>query len=215
MFQSSALRAIVSIVVGVMLVIYRKTTLEWMVIIAGGLFFLSGCLSCLFYFLGRRKMNRDRGDVNKKGHIVKVSSTPLPIAGVGSILLGLILIFMTGFFIRGVAYVLAGILILGAINQFVTLGGLRQYARVPFFYWLLPAVTLAVGILIVLKPIGALASPLLIVGWCLVFYGVVEGLNSLKIYQLQRRLRMDEASALISKSQDTEDVDAADSDSKD
>uniref|UniRef100_UPI004026C195 hypothetical protein n=1 Tax=Prevotella sp. TaxID=59823 RepID=UPI004026C195 len=38
---------------------------------------------------------------------------------------------MTGSFIRGVAYVLAAILILGALNQLVTLGGARRYARTP------------------------------------------------------------------------------------
>ena len=47
--QSSVVRALVAIVVGVMLILYRKATLEWMVIITGVLFFLSGCLSCLAY----------------------------------------------------------------------------------------------------------------------------------------------------------------------
>ena len=53
--QSSVVRALVAIVVGVMLILYRKATLEWMVIITGALFFLSGCLSCLAYYWGRRK----------------------------------------------------------------------------------------------------------------------------------------------------------------
>ena len=56
--QSSVVRALVAIVVGVMLILYRKATLEWMVIITGALFFLSGCLSCLAYYWGRRKAIR-------------------------------------------------------------------------------------------------------------------------------------------------------------
>ena len=52
--QSSVVRALVAIVVGVMLILYRMATLEWMVIITGALFFLSGSLSCLAYNQGDR-----------------------------------------------------------------------------------------------------------------------------------------------------------------
>ncbi len=184
--QSSVVRALVAIVVGVMLILYRKATLEWMVIITGALFFLSGCLSCLAYYWGRRKAIRAAKVIDEEGRVVGPHTPPLPIAGVGSVLLGLILMMMTGSFIRGVAYVLAAILILGALNQLVTLGGARRYARIPVFYWLLPTVTLVVGAVILLKPVETMASPLLIIGWCMVYYGVAEALNSLKVYQLQR-----------------------------
>ena len=110
--QSSVVRALVAIVVGVMLILYRKATIEWMVIITGALFFLSGCLSCLAYYWGRRKAIRAAQVIDEKGRIVGPHTPPLPIAGVGSVLLGLILMMMTGSFIRGVAYVLAAILIL-------------------------------------------------------------------------------------------------------
>lgn len=202
-FQSSALRAVVAIVVGALLIAYRTTTLEWIVVLIGALFFLSGCLSCLAYYLGRRKAMRAPKVVDEQGQIVHAPVPMVPVAGVGSLLLGVVLMVMTGAFITGVAYALAGILILGAINQFVNLGGARRYARIPLFYWLLPAVTLAVGVVIVLKPIESMASPLLIIGWCMVFYGVVELLNTLKIYQLQRQFRRaEEASIVVGERQD-------------
>ena len=118
--QSSVVRALVAIVVGVMLILYRKATLEWMVIITGALFFLSGCLSCLAYYWGRRKAIRAAQVIDEEGRVVGPHTPPLPIAGVGSVLLGLILMMMTGSFIRGVAYVLAAILIL---IPYVTLTG--------------------------------------------------------------------------------------------
>lgn len=204
--QSSVVRAFVAIVVGVMLILYRKATLEWMVIITGALFFLSGCLSCLAYYWGRRKAIRTAQVIDEEGRVVGPHTPPLPIAGVGSVLLGLILMMMTGSFIRGVAYVLAAILILGALNQLVTLGGARRYARIPVFYWLLPTVTLVVGAVILLKPVETMASPLLIIGWCMVYYGVAEALNSLKVYQLQRQFRKDEeASIVVGEPQETSD----------
>lgn len=196
-FQSAILRALVAVVVGILLIVYRKSMLEWIVFLAGSLFFLSGCLSCLVYYLGRRRVERAAQVIDQKGNIMKVPKPLLPIAGVGSVLLGVILMLMTGSFLRGVAYVLAAILVLGSINQFVTLGSARRFARVPFIYWLLPAVTLGIGAIILLKPIDAMASPLLIIGWCLVFYGVVELLNSLKIYQLQRQWRKAEDAQVV------------------
>ena len=72
--QSSVVRALVAIVVGVMLILYRKATLEWMVIITGALFFLSGCLSCLAYYWGRRKAIRPPRSSTRRA----ASSVPTP-----------------------------------------------------------------------------------------------------------------------------------------
>ena len=203
-YSSAVLRAVVAVVVGVLLISYRKAILEWIIILTGVLFFLSGCLSCLTYYWGIRKARRTAPVVDEQGRPVGAPKPSWPISGVGSLLVGLILTLMpnTDSFIRGVAYGLACLLILGAINQFVRLGGARRYARIPLFYWLLPAVTLAVGVIVVLKPIETMASPLLVIGWCMVFYGVVELLNTLKIYQLQRQYRKaEEASVVVGKPQ--------------
>lgn len=204
-FSSAVLRAVVAVVVGVLLISYRETILEWIVILTGVLFFLSGCLSCLAYYWGLRRARRTASVVDEQGRPVGVPKPSWPISGVGSLLVGLILTLMpnTDSFIRGVAYGLAGLLILGAINQFVCLGGARRYARIPLFYWLLPAVTLAIGVIIVLKPIETMASPLLIIGWCMVFYGVVELLNTVKVHQLQRQYRKaEEASVVVGEPQE-------------
>lgn len=195
-FQSSIFRAVIAVVVGALLVTYRRATLHWMVVVVGALFFVSGCVSCLAYFFGKKKAQR-AAQVIDEGSVVRPSVPSFPIAGVGSALLGLVLAFMTNSFINGVAYVLAAILILGSISQFVNLGGARRYARIPLFYWLLPAVTLTVGVFVILKPIDALASPLLVIGWCMMFYGVVEALNALKIYQLQRHFRKAEEAVIV------------------
>lgn len=196
-FQSSILRAVVAIVVGALLVIYRRATLHWMIVVVGALFFVSGCVSCLAYSIGKKKALRAAQMIDEEGKVVRPSVPSFPIAGVGSALLGLVLVFMTNSFINSVAYVLAAILILGSISQFVNLGGARRYARIPLFYWLLPAVTLTVGVLVVLKPMEVLASPLLVIGWCMMFYGVVEALNALKIYQLQRQFRKAEEAIVV------------------
>ena len=51
-----------------------------------------------------------------------------------------------------------------------------------------------------------MASPLLIIGWCMVYYGVAEALNSLKVYQLQRQFRKaEEASVVVGEPQEASD----------
>ena len=116
--QSSVVRALVAIVVGVMLILYRKATLEWMVIITGALFFLSGCLSCLAYYWGRRKAIRAAQVIDEEGRVVGPHTPPLPIAGVGSVLLGLILMMMSS----GLAMVSTGLSRMTAPTTSVTVG---------------------------------------------------------------------------------------------
>ena len=65
---------------------------------------------------------------------------------------------------------------------------------------------LCIRAVILLKPVETMASPLLIIGWCMVYYGVAEALNSLKVYQLQRQFRKDEeASIVVGEPQETSD----------
>ena len=74
-----------------------------------------------------------------------LKSPSFPIAGVGSIALGIILAVMPNTFITWVVYILAALLILGAVNQFMNLARSRQYARVPVYMWLFPTVILAIA----------------------------------------------------------------------
>lgn len=92
-------------------------------------------------------------------------------------------------FIIGVTYILATILILGALNQLLNLFRARQYSFIPVVFWLFPLITLGVGILVLCKPMAAATLPLRIIGWCLMFYGVIEAVNALKIHAMKSSLR--------------------------
>ena len=94
-----------------------------------------------------------------------LKSPSFPIAGVGSIALGIILAVMPNTFITWVVYILAALLILGAVNQFMNLARSRQYARVPVYMWIFPTVILAIAILLISKPIETAQLPLLVLGW--------------------------------------------------
>lgn len=184
--QSSIIRAIVAIAVGVLLVMYREETTVWITIVTGVLFFISGCVSCILYFVERDKTGRENDLKRFSGETPEEKLPTFPFVGIGSIILGIILAVMPGSFITWVVYILAAILILGAINQFVVLASARRFAHVPVAYWFFPVVTLCTGIFIIAKPMESASFPLKIIGWCMMFYGVVELLNAFKIKQMRR-----------------------------
>lgn len=168
--QSFVVRALVALVVGALIVKYREETAHWLTISIGALFLISGLVSC-------------------------VMTKPLPLVGIGSVLLGVILALMPSTFITGLMYALAAMIILGAINQFIGLFRARRVCSVGWFYWLMPAIILAVAVFMVLQPLEAFASPLFVIGWCMMVYGLIELINGIKIYKAMRIIRQMEAEA--------------------
>ena len=56
LIQSSIIRSVVAIVIGILLVKYRLETMTWITIAAGIMFFISGIISCLVYYFEREKI---------------------------------------------------------------------------------------------------------------------------------------------------------------
>lgn len=123
-----------------------------------------------------------------------------PFAGLGSTILGVILAVMPVDFIIGVTYVLAALLIIGAIQQIVSLLLARRFASIPLLFWFFPVVTLVVGILVVAHPMDTATLPLKVIGWAMMFYGVVECINTVKIH-LARKKYIEAQKAKIVKGQ--------------
>lgn len=180
--QSSLLRAVVALVVGVLLIKYREQTVTWITISIGVLFFLSGVISCVSYLSARRKAG-DVVVIDGNGRQVSGFKPQFPIVGLGSIILGAILALMPATFVAGLMYIFAAILILGALNQFFNLAAAAKWARVGLFYWLLPSVVLLVGIVAIIRPSTIASAPLFFIGWCMLLYGLAECINVLKIYK--------------------------------
>ena len=184
--QISAIRAIIVLVTGFLLVEYREETMTWMTITVGILFFLSGLVSCFVYYIERE----EAGDNTAK-------SPSYPLTGIGSMVLGIILALMPRTFITWVVYILAALLILGAVNQFMNLARSRQYARVPAYYWLFPTAILAVAILVISKPIEAAALPLQVMGWALMCYGIIELVLLIRMHHVRKAFEKAEEAEIV------------------
>ena len=198
--QISAIRAIIVLVTGLLLVRYREETMTWMTITVGILFLLSGLVSCIAYYFEKEKVAKKTAKAEQQEgqqEEENLKSPSFPIAGVGSIVLGIILAVMPNTFITWVVYILAALLILGAVNQFMNLARSRQYARVPVYMWLFPTVILAVAILLISKPIETAQLPLLVLGWAFMYYGVLEFILIIRMYLVRKSYEKAEDAKIV------------------
>ena len=197
--QISAIRAIIVLVTGFLLVRYREETMTWMTITVGILFLLSGLVSCIAYYFEKEKVAKKtaKAEQQEGQEEENLKSPSFPIAGVGSIALGIILAVMPNTFITWVVYILAALLILGAVNQFMNLARSRQYARVPVYMWLFPTVILAIAILLISKPIETAQLPLLVLGWAFMYYGVLEFILIIRMYLVRKSYEKAEEAKIV------------------
>lgn len=122
------------------------------------------------------------------GRLLTGMKPTFPIVGLGSLILGLILALMPNTFVQSLMYILAAILILGAISQMANLVAVSRMARIGFYYWIMPALTLLIGIVAIVSPSSIASAPLFVIGWSMIVYGIVELTNAIKLHQLRRSI---------------------------
>lgn len=200
--QISAVRAIIVLVTGFLLVKYREDTMTWMTITVGVLFLISGLVACMVYYFEKEKMAKKTAKAAlQEGQQEEedLKSPSFPIAGVGSIVLGIILAVMPNTFTTWMVYILSALLILGAVNQFMNLARSRQYARVPVYMWIFPTISMVVAILLISRPIetDALFFTLKVIGWAFMYYGVLEFVLIIRMYLVRKAYDKAEAAKVV------------------
>lgn len=180
--QSSVFRAICAIIIGALLIKFPDNTVMGITVAIGVLFLISGLISCVTYFWAKRNVSEYK-IYDAEGNLVAGEKPTFPIVGIGSAILGLILSLSPTAFVSALMYIIGAILILGAINQYMSLIGGRRYGRVGLWYWIMPTLILLTGLYVMLKPMAPLNTAMLILGWCTLVYGVVELINALKFYR--------------------------------
>ncbi len=200
--QISAVRAIIVLVTGFLLVKYREDTMTWMTITVGVLFLISGLVACMLYYFEKEKVAKNSAKAAlQEGQQEEedLKSPSFPIAGVGSIVLGIILAVMPNTFTTWMVYILSALLILGAVNQFMNLARSRQYARVPVYMWVFPTISMVVAILLISRPIetDALFFTLKVIGWAFMYYGVLEFVLIIRMYLVRKAYDKAEAAKVV------------------
>lgn len=185
--SSSLFRAICALLTGALLLAYGEQMVTWITIAIGVMFAVSGIISVVTYLSLKRQAN---GPIvyDANGNQLTGIKPAFPIVGIGSLLLGIILALMPNTFINSLMFVLAALLILGAINQMSNLVVMNRVARIGFFYWIVPVVIFIVGMAMLLKPSAFASIPLLVLGWCMLLYGVAEIIDAVKIHICKKQL---------------------------
>jgi uncharacterized membrane protein HdeD (DUF308 family) len=183
--QSSVFRALCAIVIGILLIKFPDNTVTGITVAIGVLFLASGIISCVTYFWSKRHVSEYK-IYDTEGHLVAGEQPTFPIVGIGSAILGLILVFTPTAFVSALMYIIGIILILGAINQYMSLISGRRYGRISFWYLVMPTLILLTGLYVMLKPMEPLNMAMLILGWCTLVYGLVELVHALKFYRDKR-----------------------------
>ena len=186
--QSSVFRSISAIAIGCLLIKYPDNTVTWITVAIGILFLLSGLISLIVYVHARKNVSEFK-IMDMNGHVIAGEKPTFPIVGVGSLILGAMLALTPNVFITALMYIIGGILILGAINQYMNLINARKYGQVSFGFWVFPSVVLLIGLYVIIKPMVPASMAMLILGWCSLLYGVTELVNSLKFHADRRKFR--------------------------
>ena len=187
-FQSSIFRAICAIAIGILLIKYPDNTVTWITVAIGILFLLSGLISLIVYVNAHKHVSEYK-ITDAEGRVVAGEQPTFPIVGVGSLILGALLALTPNVFITALMYIIGGILILGAINQYMNLVNGRRYGKIGFGYWVFPSLILLTGLYVIIKPMTPVNVAMLILGWCSLLYGVTELVNSIKFHSNRRKLR--------------------------
>ncbi len=188
LLQSSIFRALCSVIIGVLLLKYPDNSVTWLTMAIGILFLLSGIIALISYWNAKRHA----GEItitDARGNIIRGTQPAFPLVGIGSVLLGLTLVLSPDMFVKWLMYILGAMLILGSINQLIVLVAARRYGSIGAFFWIAPIVLLIAGILIFVKPMESAELPMIILGWCMLVYGVTETINSIMVYSLRRQMK--------------------------
>ena len=160
------LRAIAAIVLGVVLISCPQTAILYVVITIGILFFIvPGLFSLVNYFFSDKV---ERPDV------------PFLLAGIGSVFFGLVLVFVPYLFVNVLMYILGILLLVGGIEQIVTLIRARKRTTVPVAFYVVPVLILIAGILVLFNPFKTAKTLFILIGVTCLIYGIMEFVHWLK-----------------------------------
>ncbi len=143
----SIVRAVCALVLGVLLVAWPDAAIFYLVFVIGILFFVPGVYTVVSYFIKRGK--------------TKIS---FPVAGLGSLLLGLWLIIMPAFFVGILMYVLGIVLVLAGVTQIINLSSARAWTAVPVGFFVMPVLVLVAGIVVLFNPFTVAALTFIVLG---------------------------------------------------
>ena len=159
------IRAISAIVLGALLILCHRNAIIFVVYAVGVFFIVPGLISLISYFTSEEAKRPDAAFL---------------FAGIGSLLFGVMLVAVPDFFVSVLMYLLGIILIVGAIEQIITLIRVRKMTDIPVAFYVIPLLILIAGILVLFNPFKTAATIFILIGITCLIYGIMECVHWLK-----------------------------------
>ena len=173
-FKGAVLRACLAVIFGIVLIIWPDVAPRYIIKSIGAVFFITGLAAFIV-------SNRNRGDSNRG---------MLPLTGIGSMVLGVILFCIPLTFTAVLVFLLGVILIVVALGQFFTLSAARQLGVVAGINYLYPVLIMIAGFIILFNPFEVVSKVAggasVIFGVMAVFYGITNLWNNYLLYKYRR-----------------------------
>jgi membrane protein HdeD len=160
----SLLRIIFALIIGLVIILWPDAAINYLIITIGVLFLIPSLISIINYLANK----------SKSGNI------PFPLEGIGSLMFGLFLIIIPGFFADILTIILGFILILGGLQQITSLVRAKKWRKVSFGFFVIPTLILLAGIAVIANPSGARETTLMVVGVTAIVYAIFELINWIK-----------------------------------
>lgn len=164
----SFLRIICALVIGLVLVMFPDQASDYFVITIGVIFLVPSLISIIGYYAQDSEVRRR-----------------FPIEGIGSLLFGLWLVIMPGFFADLLTFVLGFILVMGGVQQIASLVAARKWMLVPGGFYVVPVLILIAGLIALFNPTGVRSTAFIIIGVTSLVYAVSELINWFKFTRLR------------------------------
>lgn len=190
-YRNSIYRSVISILLGLVLVMWPGAAIRYIIMAIGVIFLITGLVSLFVSYK------------NREEHPGKMVS----LTGFGSIILGLLLVCFPSSFATILMFLLGFILVIAAVGQFVTLAAARQFGYVSPVSYLFPVIILIAGIIVLFDPFSSAEGVFILFGATLVFYGITDLINQYAINKLRKSNDEKEKIERMDGRQDVEDAD--------
>jgi len=145
--------------------LWSGDALRFLVITIGILFIILGMIPLILYFFRNRE---------------KFPDISFPHAWLCFLIFGLMLVIAPTLFVNILMYLLGIILVIGGIEQIYTLIRARKWNRVSVAFYILPALILIAGILVLFNPFKTAENIFILVGITSLIYGISELISWVK-----------------------------------
>ena len=160
-------RGIYAIIIGLIMVVFPDLTLKYLVIVIGIILLVIGGI-LLGIYLNARKNGL---------HYQRV-----PVEGVLTIVLGLMLVIVPNFFISILMLILGVLLVLTGIIQITDIIILQKHnIKLSWIFYIFPIITFSAGIVVVLNPFSSIETLMMFFGIASLFSGIIDIIDEIVI----------------------------------